>query len=57
MTYLDVQDGEKLLLRQFDYEGKLDAEILMDRNVALDLAKVIFEIMGNLDRNEESINE
>ncbi len=44
IEFADLNDGENLIIRQYDCEDELTDEILMDRNIALQLAYEIIDI-------------
>lgn len=39
----EIEDGEKIILNQYDYDGEEIGHICMTRETALELAKAIFK--------------
>lgn len=47
-TYLDPQDGEMFFIRLYNEQGNLDSQMIMERSLALELANLILEILGDV---------
>lgn len=52
INYYEIEDGNKVVLEFYDREDNLEQIITMERNVALDLAKGIVELLGDYDDTE-----
>ena len=46
ITWFEVEDGEHFQLEQIDEDGEITDTILMTREIALQLAKEIFETLS-----------
>lgn len=47
IDYYEVEDGSKIVLEFYDRDDNLEQIITMDRNVALELAKGIVNLLGD----------